>query len=665
MLKQIFQTVPLKYLTKDEYTGGYGPGLTYETGYNKDLVPPYVERVNWIAGIFTYGYPESKSGIGSTPNSPRSIMLMTTYSTRYWPGWLACVQQFDMINGAYVQRVSMDSSIASMALKGAIQSRSGRLFVINGYSSALEEFSLNIALDGSISVQYNDDTFGGLGGLDVGSIRAHDFAGLSSVGICALDDSVDFPTGNIVGRFLVASGEDLQIFKYSPTGTIGTGSLATTFTFPTAIAALALEGTNHAYVLLADGVLMLVDYATKDVLGVARLPPRASNASYGNAGTTIKMNWDPLYRRLLICDQTPDNPDGTSTTKVIGYRLVPQMTRITTPIPLRVPRQGRTIPVFVQVVGDMNEGIGGGIVTTHVFGDGSLVGIPLTDGKGRSFINILCGVPGSPDFSSPVASPMDSPDVFLGDLDIEVKCSVEIPPDPDFPASGTPPPPIEVTTLPNLAVINGSGSGPHNTGSTVAIAANAPVAGKVFYRWTGATVSSPLSSSTTLIMPASNVVVTATYIDIGVTLYTLNVVRGSGDGSYQAGDMVVISADTPGAGEVFNGWTGATVADPTLAATTITMPAADATVTATYLVVDALGSIHVGWDPNPGGEDVLGYVVEWGTAPDVFDHSRDAGDVFDYTITGLMVGTTYYISIEAYNAVGYSGEAMEVVGPAT
>src|SRR5215467_9662852 len=54
-----------------------------------------------------------------------------------------------------------------------------------------------------------------------------------------------------------------------------------------------------------------------------------------------------------------------------------------------------------------------------------------------------------------------------------------------------------------------------------------------------------------------------------------------GSGAYPSGQTVTISA-TPSAGQTFQSWTGATVADPNAATTTLVMPAANTTVTANY-----------------------------------------------------------------------------------
>jgi hypothetical protein len=82
--------------------------------------------------------------------------------------------------------------------------------------------------------------------------------------------------------------------------------------------------------------------------------------------------------------------------------------------------------------------------------------------------------------------------------------------------------------------------------------------------------------------------------------YALTVVNGTGSGSYAAGTVVNISANAAPSGQVFSSWSGATVASASSPATTITMPTANTTVTATYstspsstyqlTVVDGTGS---------------------------------------------------------------------------
>jgi hypothetical protein len=131
-----------------------------------------------------------------------------------------------------------------------------------------------------------------------------------------------------------------------------------------------------------------------------------------------------------------------------------------------------------------------------------------------------------------------------------------------------------------LTVVNGTGSGSYAAGTVVTITANAAPAGQAFADWTGATVASATSATTTLTMPAAATTVTANYA--AIPTYTLTVVNGTGSGSYAAGTVVTITANAAPAGQAFADWTGATVASATSATTTLTMPAATTTVTATY-----------------------------------------------------------------------------------
>jgi len=69
--------------------------------------------------------------------------------------------------------------------------------------------------------------------------------------------------------------------------------------------------------------------------------------------------------------------------------------------------------------------------------------------------------------------------------------------------------------------------------------------------------------------------------------YTLTVTNGTGSGQYEPAEVVPISADPPPSGKAFAMWIGdvAHVADTSEASTTVTMPAADISVTATYRFV--------------------------------------------------------------------------------
>jgi hypothetical protein len=93
--------------------------------------------------------------------------------------------------------------------------------------------------------------------------------------------------------------------------------------------------------------------------------------------------------------------------------------------------------------------------------------------------------------------------------------------------------------------------------------------------------SYPQSAPVTVTNPAGTVS-NAVNETVTGTNYKLNVVDGAGSGSYAAGAVVSITANAAPSGEVFSGWTGATVADANAVSTTLTMPAAATQVTANY-----------------------------------------------------------------------------------
>jgi len=138
-----------------------------------------------------------------------------------------------------------------------------------------------------------------------------------------------------------------------------------------------------------------------------------------------------------------------------------------------------------------------------------------------------------------------------------------------------------------LTVISGSGSGTYTNGIATTITANAAPTNQIFSRWTwGAGVDAGMfgninAASTTFVMPAADVTVTATY----ATVYSLVVNSGSGDGTYTNAARVNIAADPPDAGEVFDTWTGAAASrfvNVRASGTIFTMSNSSITITATY-----------------------------------------------------------------------------------
>ena len=114
----------------------------------------------------------------------------------------------------------------------------------------------------------------------------------------------------------------------------------------------------------------------------------------------------------------------------------------------------------------------------------------------------------------------------------------------------------------DIVVVDGTKDiSPAKAGETVTITANPAPSGKVFDKWTcetaGVTIefASATNSTTTFVMPASDVKIQAHFRNIGdAPSVEIKVNGGTGAGTYKQGDSVTVTADAPSAGKVFKGW---------------------------------------------------------------------------------------------------------------
>lgn len=358
MLRKVFQSQPIKYATTAP------DGYLFGIHYGPPPVPPYTEGDARPTALFVHDVP--------TKLSNQTIYMLTQVQTAYWPSWGVVFHRWDSYVGTYVGRVGIASNLGSVMLGGAIRSRLGKLYWIYWHGTELLPFSL-----GDDEEQQVDTAL-------VGRISTDHFEGLGQQGFngsMAIDDDKDV--------FVQGSFRDLKIWSWS------TGKYKYSIRVSDSIACVALEDDSRCYILLGNRELVLYDYVRNEIMGAAKVPSSVSGRSYWNNGD-VQMTWDWVHRRLLISEREPDSPNGASNTKIRGYRPVPQVVRLTIPIPLKHGRKGRIIPVLTQVVGDMNEGVSGFLMTSQVAGDAQLVGIPLTDGLGRTITKVLCGVKGTP-----------------------------------------------------------------------------------------------------------------------------------------------------------------------------------------------------------------------------------------------------------------------------
>ena len=74
--------------------------------------------------------------------------------------------------------------------------------------------------------------------------------------------------------------------------------------------------------------------------------------------------------------------------------------------------------------------------------------------------------------------------------------------------------------------------------------------------------------------------------------------------------------------------------------------------------------VTIAWDANTES-DLAGYMLFYGTTSGSYPNSIDVGNTTEYTLTGLVEGTTYYFAAKAYdtsdNASDYSQELVYTV----
>ena len=73
------------------------------------------------------------------------------------------------------------------------------------------------------------------------------------------------------------------------------------------------------------------------------------------------------------------------------------------------------------------------------------------------------------------------------------------------------------------------------------------------------------------------------------------------------------------------------------------------------------GQVTLMWDPPAISADVVGYVVDYGTASGTYTQGIDVGNTTSHTVANLPDGQTYYFAVVAYNSAGTeSGYSNEV-----
>lgn len=443
MLKEIFRTVNVPYKKQgDDGAENTGAFIGFNYGANK---PPYVEtvsswtgltcKVQWAPATYDTDGPDKYA----TPYGAGSIYLFATMGTNKWPSWDFGFWRFDIKKGKFIRRMSSSTHFGPLFSGAICTSRNGTPWTRHIYGHMLTQVLLGATATALIGDEPTSEASAGIGiGEQITLLGSHftylDGTPMSGFSGAWLIDDID-------NYFLHGISETLYVFNLT------TGKYIYHTEMPYYIQTICPEDKTRVYILLTNNVLILYDYLWGEVLGAVKVP--ISKESEG-----VVMTWDPLFKRLLLIEKLPNNPNGSCASYIRGFRLVPEPVRLTVPIPLKVPRQGRTIPVLIQVKGDMNEGVGGytargpqvsltnvtptGGIDVRVSTPAGLVGVPTTDFAGDFFAQVALPPPGGYDvYGGYDAYDYSAAVVNVGDVTVDVELTVYGPDQEDIPISGT------------------------------------------------------------------------------------------------------------------------------------------------------------------------------------------------------------------------------------
>lgn len=184
---------------------------------------------------------------------------------------------------------------------------------------------------------------------------------------------------------------------------------------------------------------------------------------------------------------------------------------------------------------------------------------------------------------------------------------------------------------------NGEGSfdRSYDIGSTVVLEAPEKIGQYVFDSWQGSGITDPNSPTTSVIMN-SNTQVRPIYRSVVPTL--VQIVGGTGSGTYTPGEMIPITAVIP-EGYEFVRWDGTGVSDP-LSPDTFVSASEDVTVEAIFKAIQAitawLGNISNRAQVGIGSDILIpGFVIE-GTAPKEVLVRAVGPTLVDFGVTGVL-----------------------------
>lgn len=325
MICRSFITDPVPYRTQDQIPVTFFP----DAYYFPDQIPaPYGERIKFVMGLW------------QTDQEDR-IHLAVGFDQHNWPGYDLAFLTFSSVTGLFIERSPSLGAPGGFALglhfRSIIQDAAGQLWARFG------------GLPGRVQ-QVDPASFALMDGTTV--LASH--FGLLTFSIFLFDRARDVALigGDIYGR----ARREVAVYSFS------SGALLYAVPLPQDPAAITYAEGSTVYLLLRDNSILGFDYAERRVFQYTLVPLALPDGEVlGNAPLSfdLLLSWSRKYRRFLLCAYTPDNPDGSSTTRVLGYRNRPIAAHVCRPVPLARARAGQRTPVLVKQIGDLGEGIAG------------------------------------------------------------------------------------------------------------------------------------------------------------------------------------------------------------------------------------------------------------------------------------------------------------------
>jgi hypothetical protein len=326
-----------------------------KTHYNDYLmVPPRIYKEELSSAIALY-------------QTNDKINLLTLNNYWLYPGYVFRLYQFSLDGSAISFDISNVGSVFASWTDSVTVSYQGTMYR---------------AVLGNMQPMYVvTNTATNTAEITTGPLTLASFFGVSQIKIPLVDSENDIiamksVSGNQIEVHTLSTGALLRIIKTSGT--------------PVAIA----PGSKYeAYVLCSNNIVNVININTGKIIGTS-LMPRTSGS------TGVNFAWDAMHRRLLTFENTGNNADGSSTSKVRGYYPVPIATKLTAPIPLTAPRAYRETRIVARVTGDVGEPIAISSVTGAITATPPATAVMTQatsspDGTGYAELKMLAGTPGT------------------------------------------------------------------------------------------------------------------------------------------------------------------------------------------------------------------------------------------------------------------------------